>query len=200
MPLATPGQVWDKHCGCLESGGAGDSHRHGRVTREPSGCSGQGGTLGPQQMALGSPDPTRPRPTRAACWDWPHLVGTIFFYLHFIKSKWKCLHRLVASLISKHRLIVGWSRGWGCQPYPRRGPGWQPAAGTERAREEPRSHPFRCIAQEFCVAQPSLASLAVHCPAPCSSPVCSYHADFSTVAQPFCSTSADLLPTTVMPM
>lgn len=62
-----------------------------------------------------------------------------FFSLDFIKSKWKCLHRPVTSLISKHRLIVGWSRVWGCQLYPRCGPQGQTVSGTGRARGELRS-------------------------------------------------------------
>lgn len=90
-------------------------------------------------MVLGRADPTGPSdpacspPGPAA----PH--GHDFFSFGFIKSKWKCLHRPVTSLISKHRLIVGWSRGWGCQLYPRCGPRGQMAAGTGRARGEPRS-------------------------------------------------------------
>lgn len=69
-----------------------------------------------------------------------------FFSLDFIKSKWKCLHRPVTSLISKHRLIVGWSRVWGCQLYPRCGPQGQTVSGTGRARGELRSPsvPTRC--------------------------------------------------------
>lgn len=72
--------------------------------------------LRPCQVALGSP-----RPLGGACRVRPHLTGRVFSSLGFIKCKLKCLHRLVTPLMSKHGLIVGWSRGWGCQLYPQDG-------------------------------------------------------------------------------
>lgn len=82
-----------------------------------------------------------------------------FFYLHFIKSKWKCLHRLVASLISKH-INCGVELGLPALPSP-----WARTAASSRDRMGkgrapfPISHPFWCIAQEIlhCTALPGSA-------------------------------------------
>lgn len=75
----------------------------------------------------------------------------VLFCLGFIESKWKCLHRLVTSLISKHGLIGGWSRGWGCQLYPQP---WQGGVGEGRALLL-IAHPSLSCSRGFCTAQPS---------------------------------------------
>lgn len=172
MPLATLGQLWDKRRGWLESSRAGHGHQHGWHGNRPGARAGRGSRSlanGPREPGPARtqtprtacpPCPRCPRcphclhcPPCPRCPHCPHCLHCprclhlmdricIFLYLRFIKSKWKCLHRLVASLISKHRLIVGWSRDWGCQPSCRHGPGWQLVTGTEWLREEPRSPSF----------------------------------------------------------
>lgn len=81
--------------------------------------------------------------------SWFFYYFFIIFLLPFgfIESEWKkCLHRLVTSLISKHGLIGGWSRGWGCQLYPQ--PRHRMGEGRELLFLIP--HPFPQLPQRFC--------------------------------------------------
>lgn len=95
-------------------------------------------------MALGSPDHASSQPGLGTPLGQDHA-----FCLPFIKSKWQCLHRLVASLISKHKVVWGGAGArLSAEPLP-----W--------ARKSPIPHPHPL----WCTAQISaLHSLAGHCP------------------------------------
>lgn len=86
------------------------------------------------------PDP-RQQPARAGHTSWARFVPLPCLY----RSKWQCLLSLVAPLVSKQRLTVGWSRGWGCQPRV----SWQGRARRGEGRAPlPLSCGCWCLAQE----------------------------------------------------
>lgn len=96
-----------------------------------------------------------------------HTLWARFFCLHFIKNKWKCLHRLATSLISKYGLIVGGAgAGAGAVPllWARRAEGSRDRAGEARALLlVPHSDPFVAQDPQRCTTLPCGAAWSLPC-------------------------------------